>query len=165
MTFATIFLYLCSRKTTKMRTEKPLIYYLGQTVHLVKCQLIARIKECNIDLSIEHFIILNLIQDKGEITQQDIADHFQRDKSLVLRQVNTLILKSYLERVPDEQDRRKKILLLTPKGIEILEQLRQESMKLSNQLLKDVSEKELVSFFEVINKIQTNTGLLHKKKI
>jgi len=141
-----------------MNTEKPLTYLLGQTFNLMRLKLKESFRENNMDLSMEQYIMLNLISHKDNLTQQDLANHFQKDKSLILRHVNTLIEESYVDRETDKDDKRKKILILTSKGQEVLELLRKVAQKVSEDLLDGVTDDEKEVFQKVIQKIQTNTG-------
>ncbi|MCK3686419.1 MarR family transcriptional regulator [Maribellus sp. YY47] len=141
-----------------MSTEKSITYLLGQTFNLIRLKLKENFKEINIDMTLEQYVMLNLINLKDDLTQQDLANHFQKDKSLILRHVNTLINDSYVDRKTDDTDKRKKILILTPKGKEVLLLLKNIAGKLSDDLMVGVTEKEKEVFESVIVKIQNNTG-------
>ncbi len=141
-----------------MNTEKPLTYLLGQTFTLMRMKLKESFKENYLDFSMEQYIMLNLINHKNNLTQQDLANHFQKDKSLILRHVDILIKESYVERETDKDDKRKKILILTPRGKEVLERLKEIAKKVSEELLEGVTDNEKNVFQAVIQKIQNNTG-------
>lgn len=141
-----------------MNPEKPLTYLLGQTMNLVKLKLTEKFKENNVELSLEYFILLNYISLKENLTQQDLANHFLRDKSLILRNINTLIDLQYVKRMTDIKDKRKKNLILTEKAYQFLQSAQQLSREISNELLHGVTTEELNHFENVINKIQINTG-------
>lgn len=159
MTFATILNYFCSlNKIGQMTPEKPLTYLLGQTVNMVKHKLISKFKANGIDINLETFTLLHFIHQNDNQTQQDMANHFMRDKSIILRQVNTLIEHQYVTRISDKSDKRKKILMLTPKGTAMLQDLKKLSGEVSNELLHGITTKELQQFESIIDKIQNNTG-------
>ncbi|WP_340113770.1 MarR family winged helix-turn-helix transcriptional regulator [Maribellus mangrovi] len=141
-----------------MHSNKPLTYLLGQTMKLVKFKLESKFKENKLDLSFEHFVMMHFINEKGTGTQQDLANHFLRDKSIILRQVNTLIELQYVVRMIDKDDKRKKNLMLTGKGQKLLERSKKLSREVSSELLMNVTEEELSHFEHVISKIQMNTG-------
>ena len=141
-----------------MTPEKPLTYLLGQTVNMVKHKLISKFKENGIDINLETFTFLHYIYQNENQTQQDLSNHFLRDKSIILRQVNTLIENRYVTRITDKSDRRKKILMLTSKGHEVLQNSKKLSREVSNELLDGITNEELQQFESVIDKIQFNTG-------
>lgn len=125
---------------------------------LVRLKLVSKFREYDLDLNIDQFTMLFFISEKDASTQQDIANHFMRDKSIVLRQVNTLIDMHYVVRVTDKEDKRKKNLILTEKGSELLQLLKRLSHEVSAELLNGISEEEQGTFESVISKIQANTG-------
>lgn len=141
-----------------MYPKRPLTYLLGQTMNLVKLKVTEKFKENNIELSMEYYILLNYIGQNENLTQQDLANHFLRDKSIILRQVNTLIELQYVKRLTDDADKRKKKLLLTEKAVDFLRSTRKLTQQVSEELLNGVSNEELIHFENVIGKIQVNTG-------
>lgn len=61
----------------------------------------------------------------------------------------------------DKEDKRKKNLILTKKGYDMLVFAKQVAREVSEELLTGVTAEELMHFEKVIQKIQDNTG--HKK--
>jgi DNA-binding MarR family transcriptional regulator len=149
-----------SNNTEDMETNKPLLYLLGQTINLAKLKMLAKFKENGLDLSMEQFVMLHFINEKEDLTQQDLANHFFRDKSLILRQTNILMDLRYVARMQDKTDKRKKNLILTKKGYDVLEFAKKLSDNVSVELLTGVTPEELVHFKNVITKIQQNSGQL-----
>jgi len=141
-----------------MNTQKPLTYLLGQTMQMVKLCLIAAFKKHDIELSLEQFIILHQLSQNENITQQDLSNELQKDKSIILRQINTLLEKRYVVRLPDKEDKRKKNLILTQKGYDALTFSKTISQEISKELLQGITEEELQKFEIVLEKIQKNTG-------
>jgi len=118
-----------------------------------------RFRENSIDLSLDEFIILLRIQLYCDATQQKLADHLQKDKSIVLRQINGLLDKKYLTRSVDPNDKRKKNLVLTPKGTQILDRSREISKQVSEELLKGVSREDRQVFERVVETMRANAGI------
>ncbi|MDX8341313.1 MarR family transcriptional regulator [Draconibacterium sp. IB214405] len=143
-----------------MKTEFPLTYQLGQTMKLVRFKMMTKFKENNIDLSLEHYVVLHYITKNTASTQKDLANHFLRDKSIVTRQINSLIDLGYVERSQDEGDKRKKKLKLTQTGIELFGFMKKLSAEVSSELLNGITPEELNHFENVISKIQLNTGFM-----
>ncbi|WP_346855091.1 MarR family transcriptional regulator [uncultured Draconibacterium sp.] len=141
-----------------MDTKKPLTHLLGQTSKLIQLKLKESFMENNLDMTVEQYIFLRLIANRDNLIQQELADHFQKDKSLILRQIETLLDRKLVERKTDESDKRKKNLILTEKGKETVALLSSISKKVSNDLLTGITESEQKVFISVIEKIQQNTG-------
>ncbi|MGQ8337017.1 MarR family winged helix-turn-helix transcriptional regulator [Sunxiuqinia sp. A32] len=142
-----------------MQLEKPLGYLLGKTLRIYKNRLTSNLREADIEISFQEFIILHKINEKYDLTQQDLANHFQKDKSFILRLINNLIEKRFVVRLPDNEDKRKKNLIMTQKGIEVLEQTKEVVNNLSDELLSGISNEDLYTFQKVLKKIEENSGL------
>ena len=142
-----------------MPLEKPLGYLLCQSRRVYKNKVISRFRENSINLSLDEFIILLRIHLHNDDTQQKLADHLQKDKSIVLRQINGLLDKKYVSRSVDLEDKRKKNLVLTNEGIQTLEQSREISRQVSEELLNGVSPKDQKIFEQVIETIRANAGI------
>ena len=70
-----------------------------------------------VKLSIEQFGLLFGISTKEEVViQQDMANFFGKDKSSIIRLIDSLEEKKLVQRVIDPSDRRQKCLFVTDKG-------------------------------------------------
>ena len=142
-----------------MLLEKPLGYLLGQTMRIYKNKLLSRLKEVNTEISFEEFLLLLQLNERDDLTQQDLANQLQKDKSIILRQINTLIEKRFVVRLPDREDKRKKNLIMTQKGHESLVCAKEIGKNLSDELLLGLSTEDLQIFQKVLEKIQENSGI------
>ena len=141
-----------------MSLEKPLGYILGQTKRVYRNKLMARFKQNDVDLSLDLYIIIFQINLNEAVTQQCLADHLQKDKSIVMRQINSLMERGYVVRSWDKQDKRKKNLVLTGKGRKILEYTRSLARSVSDDLLTGVIDEDQRVFEHVIQCILENGG-------
>ena len=114
-------------------------------------------KENDIDITFEQFAILNSLNLGKDFTQQDLANQMQKDKSIILRQINSLLDKNYIERTRDEKDKRKKTLILTAEGFNTLTKTRKLGQKVLDELLHGINKDELSVFRHVLEKIQENS--------
>jgi MarR family transcriptional regulator, transcriptional regulator for hemolysin len=92
-----------------------------------------------------------------DFTQQDLANQMQKNKSIILRQINSLLDKNYVERTTDDKDKRKKTLILTEKGISTLNQTRKLGNEVLDELFLGISENELSVFRHVLEKLMENS--------
>ena len=136
--------------------KKPLGYILGQTKRVYSNKLVAKFKENNVELSLDLFIILFHIDLNEEITQQQLADHLQKDKSIIMRQIKILTDKEYVARSWNKQDKREKNLVLTKSGHEILALIKSLAVNVSEELLSGVNEEDKNAFERVIDVIVKN---------
>lgn len=141
-----------------MESYKPLGYLLGRSLKIFKNQLVFEFKEKQIELTFEQFVILHMLNSNCNLIQQDLANQMQKDKSIIVRQINALLEGQYVVSQTNKEDKRKKNLILTKKGFEILNQMKEISSEVSNKLLLGISENELQVFRNVLSKIQENGG-------
>ncbi len=135
---------------------EPLGYILGMIKRVYRNKLMLKFKENGIDLSLDLYVILCRIKEDKEVTQQDLADTLQKDKSIIMRQIHGLIERGYVVRLTNIQDKRKKELFLTDKGNEILKFTKNLSGDVANELLEGIDEKDQVIFEKVIKKMIRN---------
>jgi len=138
---------------------------LGQTLKVYKNMTMASFKAYHIDLSFEQFIVLMLLSLEDNPNQQNIANQMQRDKSLILRYTNTLIEKGYVVRVTDESDKRKKKLVLTPKGLKTASRIKKTQVKVEEQLIAGINQDELNTLTRILTKIQINGGFEEEQSL
>ena len=141
-----------------MESSKPLGYMLGKSLRVFRNQLAFEFKEKEIELTFDQFVILHLLNSNCDLIQQDLANQLQKDKSIIVRQINGLLGNQYVVRLTNKEDKRKKNLILTKKGFEVLNQMKEIASELSTKLLTGVSENELETFRNVLRKIQKNGG-------
>jgi len=141
-----------------MEELKSLGYLLGRSLRVFKGQVAEEVKNMDFELSLEQYVILYMTNSSCNLIQQDLANHLQKDKSLIVRQIDGLIEKQYLVRLTNKEDKRKKNLILTPKGLEKMNQMNELVMVVSRKLLSGVSDNEYAIFRSVLTKIQENGG-------
>lgn len=113
------------------------------------------VRETGNDLSMEYFFLLNILYDKDNIIQNDLANMMHKDKSAILRQIDHLEKEKLVVRIPDGEDRRKKIIVLTKDGMKMVEKLRKIEADVFNGLMKDIPESDMKIFESVLDKMKT----------
>ena len=142
-----------------MESRKPLGYMLVQSLRVFKSQMVSEFKKKEIELSFEQFVILHMLNSNCDLIQRDIATQLQKDKSIIVRQINGLLEKQYVVRLVNKNDKRIKNLILTKKGFETLNQVKAIADELSEKLLTGIPETDLEIFRGVLLKIQENGGV------
>jgi DNA-binding MarR family transcriptional regulator len=145
-----------------METDTPIGYLLGRGLHVFKDQMISEFREKKIELSLEQFVILHALDSNCKLIQQDLANYLQKDKSIIVRQIDCLLENQYVVRHTNEADKRKKNLILTKNGIEILVKMKEIALEVSKKLLIGVTENEFETFRNVLMKIQENGEIEEK---
>ena len=139
-----------------MESNKPLGYMLGRSLRVYKYQMASEFKKLGIELTFEQFVILNKLNSNSNVFQQDLAIYLQKDKSIIVRQIDELLEKEFVIRLTCDADKRKKNLILTPQGVEILNHLKGIASEVSKRLLSGVNETELEICLNVLTRIQQN---------
>jgi MarR family transcriptional regulator for hemolysin len=106
--------------------------------------------EIQLQITREQFKLLHAIsQNKEEVTQKDMADMIGKDKSTILRLIDSLETKELVRRVVDTKDRRKNYLMVTKKGEEIIKQYEHILKEMIDELQQGLNESELNTFYKV----------------
>lgn len=113
--------------------------------------------EADIKLTVEEFILLNMIEARTDQILQNIAIATGKNKSVVMRMIDSLEQKGLAKRTVNPDDRRENLLSITDKGCEVLTQYQQIEKRLSNELLDGIPPQKVAQFLEVIEEISKRT--------
>ena len=105
-------------------------------------------------------ILYILIMNGGSLTATEISRHVWRSKFATTRVIDTLVKGGYVTRnQPDSHgDRRKKMITITNKGVELSEKTdRISTESLCHQVLKGLTEEQLAQLTEIMEYIGRNT--------
>ncbi|ARK12693.1 MarR family winged helix-turn-helix transcriptional regulator [Fibrivirga algicola] len=131
------------------------IFMISHVGHLMAKKANRELTRLGFTLQIEQFPVLFITYFAGDelLSQQDIANMLQKDKSGIQRSIRTLERDGYLRVVPDDIDRRKNLIRLTPAGKMIIEQAIQTTEMLDQHVMSQLSEEEQQSFLNTTRKI------------
>lgn len=133
---------------------------IGQTIKGVKPLLEEQFNTENIGINLPQFIILNILFSHENVILEDLSKQLHTDKSAILRHIQYLETMFLVTKMKDKLDKRKKVLMLTQKGIETLTQARVIEQKIQALLIKDVDEDSLKIFRNVLNSIKEQSTLI-----
>lgn len=124
---------------------------LGKSyLHLLR----AKLQHLDID---RNYHALVLIESKdGSITQQELAVLLDTDKVSIVRVIDYLSEKGYVQRIPNTDDRRKHSLLLTSKAKLALPEIKQSFTDINATVLKGLTSSQVSELTKTIKKIKTN---------
>jgi DNA-binding MarR family transcriptional regulator len=129
---------------------------LSETLKLIARRLSAQLPKTG-GVTLEQYVLLNILNNNEDLIQQDLACLMNRDKSGVLRLIDALEEKGTVVRIPDSSDRRKKNLVLTKKGVEIVKLCLAKEAEIFEEFLEGIDDQSLAVFSEVLTKIQSNS--------
>ncbi|MEM7513596.1 MAG: MarR family transcriptional regulator [Bacteroidota bacterium] len=130
-----------------MRIQLPqqtLFYQLEKAMKRYRKLAQATIDSTGYDISINQMILLMNLKDNPTATQVELSDLIFKDFASIARMVDLLVKKGLLKRKESKLDRRKKDLILTPKGHQILEEISPLVGEYRSHALKGFDEKEVL---------------------
>lgn len=138
---------------------------LGTTIGKLRNKLHRLMKqryaaEANIKLTVEEFILLTMIRAKTDQILQNIAIATGKNKSVVMRMIDSLEKKGLVKRTVNPKDRRENLLSITDMGEQVVAEYHKIEKKLSYELLKGIPEEKVEVFFEVVEEISRRTNSL-----
>lgn len=138
---------------------------LGTTIGKLRNKLHRLMKqryaaEANIKLTVEEFILLTMIRAKTDQILQNIAIATGKNKSVVMRMIDSLEKKGLVKRTVKPEDRRENLLSTTDMGEQVVAEYHKIEKKLSYELLKGIPDEKVEVFFEVVEEISRRTNSL-----
>lgn len=137
--------------------ERPEIgIYIDRTYKVVRQDLINRFKQEGVDLTPEQWIILSKLQEKGQLSQTELAAMSFKDKPTVSRIIDLLVQKGFVNRNADGQDRRKFIIQTTAAGDGIIEKAAPIVAASREVGWRDLSQEAYDELLRTLDKIFAN---------
>lgn len=129
-------------------------------LHLTGCRLKqyigAMLRQYGVPLTPEQFMLIDLLWNQGEMSQQQLADQLQKDKNSVTKLVDAIERKGFVIRKQNVNDRRSNTLVLTEKAEILKPGAKEKGISILDKMLEGIDEKELRSFLATLNKINRN---------
>ncbi len=149
--------------------EKMLEEYIGRLIGLATNQFrrvfFSTLKEHNISLSPEQFLILDILKTKERIKQIDLAKITSRDNASVTRILDNLEKKHLITRKSTAEDRRANLINITETGIELLKETTPILRDLNGTFIENLSENDLNEFYRIIKiMIENSKGCSYEKR-
>ena len=129
-------------------------------INLTGCKLkqfiAAKLRQENVPLTPEQFLLIDLLWNQGPMSQQQLADQMQKDKNSVTKLVDAIERKGFVFRQQNAFDRRSNTLVLTDKALELRDDAKQKGISILDEMLEGISEAELRAFLSTLNKLNVN---------
>lgn len=144
-------------------------FVLGKTIGKLRGRIYRlqriRYEKATVKLTVEESIILNMINEKANRISQNIVIETGKNKSVVMRMIDSLEQKGLVQRMVNPSDRRENLLTLTESGEKVRKQYLKMEKLLAADLLEGIDEKDVLTFFKVVEHIGKNAEdmLLHER--
>ncbi len=142
-----------------MLLSKEIAVELNLTGCKLKQFLASKLKQMGVPLTPEQFMLIDLLWNHGEMSQQQLADLMHKDKNSVTKLVDAIERKGFVVRRQNKQDRRSNTLVLTEKANQLKPGAKQKGISILDQMLEDINENELRMFLETLRKLNVNMSL------
>lgn len=103
--------------------------------------------------------ILEYLAGHGDCSQREIADFLGVSPASIATSLKRMSKAGFIERTPDEADRRVNRLRLTAKGEEIRKAGRAECDRVDEAVFKGFSDEEIAAFSDMLARISKNLSL------
>jgi len=142
-----------------MLLSKQIAVDLNLTACKLKQYMASKLKQFNIPLTPEQFLLIDLLWNQGPMTQQELATQMHKDKNSVTKLVDAIEKKGFAVREQNAQDRRSNIVHLTKLADELKVEAKKSGVFLLDQALVGIDEKEQRAFVATLNKLTINMSM------
>ena len=136
--------------------DRNIIFQIGETSRLVHKRIKAIFAERGFDVTVEQFGVLALLWYKEGVKQQDIADGMKRNKTTITRIVENMINRNLIVKVPDQLDKRNKLIYLTQKGKALQKEMVESSALVYYQTISNITSKEIEKCLAILKQMMKN---------
>ncbi|MFT2089927.1 MarR family winged helix-turn-helix transcriptional regulator [Paraglaciecola sp. 2405UD69-4] len=134
---------------------------LFSLMHLVRNNLMQRLKEIDQNLSPMHMKSLKIISMIDECTGQKLANYLGRDKAQINRLIKELVVQQLLIKKDNPKDKRSQLLELTGSAKDLIEEFVKAEVELSRVMAAGVDPEQLAEFIQVSQKLKANLEKLN----
>jgi len=129
-------------------------FQLGVTMRAMVKMFGKIFQTTDLDMTPEQFWILDMLSRSEDSIQSDLAEMMDKDKSAIMRHIDALEDKRWVARMNDSNDRRRKILVITKQGDDVLQQARKVVDNAMREITSGISGEEMTIFASVLQKIR-----------
>ncbi|MBM7659902.1 DNA-binding MarR family transcriptional regulator [Bacillus mesophilus] len=108
----------------------------------------------------EQNLIMMLLWEKDGLTQNQLVESLDKDKTNIARMASNLEQKGFIKRINCDHDRRSVRLYLTQKGKELGEEIIPIAEAFNEIVCHDITKKELIEFERILSKMNRNVQKL-----
>ncbi|AYC28882.1 MarR family winged helix-turn-helix transcriptional regulator [Paenisporosarcina cavernae] len=134
----------------RQEVTKEFIHLFRQLIRTSRADLSKLLEEF---IPYNEYVFLGIVSEFGPLKPSEVAIRVNTTKAYVTMTSDKLVEKGFLERTRSEEDRRAVFLHVTPKGEEVISQMREIIVDYFDVKFVDLSETEIISVNETLKKI------------
>ncbi|RNI31940.1 MarR family transcriptional regulator [Rufibacter immobilis] len=112
-----------------------------------------KFKAHNLDITFEMLQVLRFLWAKDNVNQQEIANAIIKDKASLTYLIDNLVRRKLVQRTEDGQDRRNKLITLTPEGRNLQSLVTPWLEEMYGLVAKNISEETLENGLRIFDSI------------
>jgi len=128
----------------------------GDVFMSIKRRARTLISDAKTDLTIEQIIVLSILEEGDGLRLKEVAELSDREKTTTTRMIDGLERKNLLVRIPDQNDRRQKLIYLTHEGKKRMAQLEAFKPEVERRMLIGVPDDKVQTAMEVLKRAVEN---------
>jgi DNA-binding MarR family transcriptional regulator len=117
---------------------------------------VVKMKEAGLSFSFEVLEIIKFLHQHISINQQELSDMLFKDKSSITYIIDNMVKAGLVERKEDGHDRRNKLIILTPKGYQLRDQIAEMANSSYLALATEVSDVQVKAGIEMLAKMNSS---------
>ncbi|MBS9463517.1 MarR family transcriptional regulator [Flagellimonas sp. 389] len=114
------------------------------------------IRKIESNITVDQALLLILLQNRPELTQVEMAEVLFKDYASITRMIELMVKNEYLTRNESQEDRRRKELIISKKGENIIKKLFPVIEDNRNTALKGLSQSEIEQLDSLLKIIINN---------
>ncbi len=123
---------------------------------LMNNTLAQRFQYAGIDMTAEQWGAILVLLNSEPMTQRELGERLDLEKSSVSRLINGLERRGWIERNVDKQDGRKKLVIPTPKVVDTAEHCATIARTVLEEAQQNMTEGEMQLFRSLLSRVITN---------
>lgn len=129
---------------------------LGKDIHIVANKIKRKMDSATYEYDLTHtqfHMLLFLYGQKDEVYQKDIENSFNLRRSTISKMLSLLEKKGLIKKQAVQQDARLKKIILTKKGIEQLNLVKDSIKRINENIVSQIDPQEFEIFYKVLNEL------------
>ena len=136
--------------------ENVIFYSLEKTIKQYRQFAQNFLDQAGLSITIDQWLVLNVIQQFPELGQSEIAERVFKDQASIARIINLLVKKGFLQQTTSQEDRRRTIRELTPKGTQLIKKIAPIVEQYRSTALRGIKEPDIVHLRQTLDAIFSN---------
>lgn len=133
-----------------------IFYVLDKTIKQYRQFAQSCIDQAGIDITVDQWLVLNVIQETPSLGQVDIGERVFKDQASVARIINLLVKKNLLQQTASQQDRRRIDRVITAQGQQLIEAVTPVVLQYRSTALRGVPESAIEQCRQTLELIFAN---------